>query len=1029
MLPTKVSFVHLHCHSQFSFLDGASTVEELVKKTAECEMDALAITDHDNLCAFSDFRRIADRYGVKAIAGVEFTLQGGYHILALARGDQGWANLCTLLSRSHLKNERNNPRLNPEWLKEFNEDLFFLSGCRRGDISALLLQGEDKQARHRLDFYRSIAGPRFFLEIQPSFLPGDRMLHKKIQELAEETGTEMVASNNVHYANKRDFWVHDLLTCVRTQTPLTEPSPHRPLNAENYLKPPEVMERYFRGMPEAVRNTSRIASVCESAPSLGQRHHPSVEVPSDSTSKQYLRRLVYEGAGRRYSKITSTVRERLEHELGIINQMGYVDYFILVEDVVRFARSRGIRYLGRGSAADSAVAYCLGITQVDAVKRDHLFERFMSPERGEKPDIDIDFDARRRDEVIDYVYKKHGHERVARIATYQTFRARSAVRELGKIMGYPKRQIDTLAKTLPGGSSAKECRHLIQNLPEFANRSDDDLQWKRFEKLFSAVKAVGGLPRHLGTHLGGLVISDVPLAQITPLQWSGGGEVITQFDKEGVEDLGLVKLDLLSLRTLSAVEDTVCEIKKQHPDFDCRELDLEDPDTFDMIGKGQTVGVFQLESPAQRALQTRLQANCLEDIISSVALIRPGPIKGDMVEPFIARRRGDEPITYPHPSLRSILKKTYGVILFQEQVIETAVQVAGFTPGEADRLRRVMSRSRPGDEMEKLRKLFVNKAQQRGVDQEMAGEIFLSIEGYASYGFCEAHAAAFATLAYKTAYLLCHFPAEYLAALLTHSPMGYYPPNTLCVEARSRGVRVLPVNINHSGARFTVENGDIRISLAQVKEMTQEGLNSILQARKKRAFSSFSDYWGRTELDRDITENLILAGAFSDLHPNRRSLLWRLPQDSKKNLLSVTEEIEDFSLWEKLRWERKILRIDSGGRMFTLLRPRFEKKGIITVKQVQKCSSGRRIKVAGAPVRPHRPPTRSGKTVVFLSLQDETGLIDVTIFSRIYERYGQLLFSSRPSFLVIEGKVQRRGRGVSIIAEKISPLSEINSPR
>ncbi len=1020
-----MGFVHLHCHSPFSFLDGGSQLEELVRTAAEAGMDALAITDHDNLCAAVDFRRLAEIHGIKPIIGVEFTLQGGFHLVTLARGARGWSNLCALVSRSHLKNQRGQPRLDPGWLEELGEDLFAFSGCRCGEIPSLLLRGEKSQAKSRLHFYRRVFGKRFFLEIQPGFLPGDRMLHSSLHELARETKTPMVATNNVHYAQKSDFWVHDLLICVRTRTPLSKPDPARPLNAENYLKTPRTMRRYFRHIPQAIRNTERIASECAPLPPFGENHHPSVNLPPGASSQGHLRRRVYEGARWRYGRITPEIEKRLQHELGIINKMGYADYFLLVEDVVRFAREKGIRYLGRGSAADSAVAYCLGITQVDAIARNHLFERFMSPERGEKPDIDIDFDARRRDEVIKYVYDKHGADRVARVATYQTFRGRSAIRDLGSVMEYPPEEIDALAKTLPAGSRAGDCRHLIESLPEFVNRRDSDSRWDGYGKLLSAVEAVGGFPRHLGTHLGGLVISDGPLREITPLQMSGGGEVISQFDKGGVEDLGLIKLDILSLRTLSAVDDTVCEIKTKEPDFSLDRVSMDDADTYRMIGRGQTVGVFQLESPAQRALQARLQPSCLEDIICSVALIRPGPIKGDMVEPFIARRQGDEPVTYPHPLLRPVLKKTHGVILFQEQVIETAVRVADFTPGEADRLRRVMSHKRRGGEMNELRALFVCRAQQRGLEEKVAEEIFSSIEGYASYGFCEAHAAAFGSLAYKTAYLLCHYPAEYYAALLTNSPMGYYPPNTLCTEARQRGVEILGVDVNASGAKFRVEGRNIRISLAQVKGMSEEALQSILRAREESKFSSFDDYWRRTRVDRDVTENLVLAGAFRRLDDNRRGLLWRLPPEGGKGGLSEPREgIEDFSRWEKAQWERRILRIDTDGSMFGLLRPRLQGMGVMTVRRAKKAPDGRRVRVAGEVVRPHRPPTRSGRTVVFFCLEDETAMIDVTVFSRIYAEYGHLLFSPQAAFLVVQGEVQRRGRGVSIVAEKIFAPSE-----
>ncbi|MFO8061126.1 MAG: DNA polymerase III subunit alpha [Bacillota bacterium] len=1015
-----MGFAHLHTHSFFSFLDGGSSVEDLVRAAAAGGVQALALTDHDNVCGAVDFHRAAQRWGVKPIQGAELTLKGGYHLVVLADGPRGYANLCRLLSRSHLDSERKRPRLDPALIEEFGGGLFALSGCRRGEIPSLLLRGEYSRARRRADFYRAVLGDRFFLEIQPAFLPGDRALYRAVRELGEEMDIGVVGSNNVHYARKADFRIHDLLTCVREGITLSQACRERPLNAENYLKTSDTMMRYFSLFPEAARNTGRIAAACEPALVLGEHRHPPVELPRGLTAGEHLRHLVYEGARRKYGRVAGRVRERLEHELKIIDQLGYAEYFLLVEDVVRFAREKGIRHAGRGSAADSAVAYCLGITEVDAVKRDLLFERFMSPERGERPDIDIDFDSRRRDEVTEYVYEKYGSDHVAAVATFNTFRARSAVRELGRVMEYDERDLDVLAKTLPVGSSASECRRLVRELPEFRNLPD---RWERYEKLFDAVEAVAHFPRHIGTHLGGLVICDTPVEDITPLQRSAGGRLICQFDRDGVEDLGLLKLDLLSLRTLSAVDDAVKTISARDPGFDYDGIPSDDRDTFSMIQKGETIGVFQLESSAQRSLQARLGADSLEDLICSVALIRPGPVKGDMVEPFIARRRGDEPVTYIHPSLEPILKKTFGVVLFQEQVIEIAVAVAGFTPGEADRLRWVMSHNRWGEEMEQLGRLFVEKARERGLDEEVAQTIFSYMEGYASYGFCEAHAAAFGTTAYRTAYLVRHHPAEFYAATLSNQPMGYYPPNSICTQARRRGIVILPVDINRSERDFTVEEGGIRISLGQVRGMDERSLERILSSRP---FSSFAGYLEATRIDRDITESLILSGAFTSLEPNRRSLLWRLPPPGWSGGRwdpGPVEDVRDFTPAEKVWLERQVLGIDAGGHIISFLRPQLRRRGVLTAAQAMAAPAGQTVRVAGVLVRPHRPPTRSGRTVVFLSLEDETGLIDVTVFSRTYERYGHLIFSDRVPPLMVTGKVQRRGKGVSVTAGKITALT------
>ncbi len=1013
-----MTFAHLHVHSNFSFLDGGSSVENLVQAASAHGAGAMALTDHDNVCAAVDFHRLAEECGLKPIQGAELTLAGGYHLVLLADGPAGYENLCRLLTESHAAGDRGNPRLDPCLLEEYGDNLFVLSGCRRGEIPSMLLRGDEEDARRRIDFYREILGERFFLEIQPAFLPGDRDLHRAVRRLGEDMGVQIAATNNVHYAEKRDFPIHDLLTCVRNNVTLDEASDERPLNAENYLKSPPVMRRYFRSFPAAIKNAEQIAEACRPALDLDERRHPSVALPRGVTPEEYLRRRAYEGAKRRYGSVDVRVRERLEHELSVIFQMGYAEYFLLVEDVVQFARRRGIRYAGRGSAADSAVAYCLGITDVDALQRGLLFERFMSPERGERPDIDIDFDARWRDEVSGYIFEKYGQEHVAKVATFQTFRARSAVRQFGRAMGYDAVSLDLLAKRLPAGSGATDCRELVQNLPEFTNRKEE---WNQYEKLFKVVAAAAEFPRHLGTHLGGLVISDRPLNEVTPLQRSAKGSMISQFDKDGVEDLGLLKLDLLSLRTLSVMDDAAKIIRRRKPAFSCSGLPRDDEATFSMIRRGETVGVFQLESPAQRALQSRLGADKFEDLICSVALIRPGPVKGDMVEPFIACRRGEKPVTYIHSDLKPILEKTYGVVLFQEQVIEIAVQVAGFSPGEADRLRRVMSRNRPGNEMERLGHLFVQKAHRRGVRRDVGRKIFSYMQGYASYGFCEAHAAAFGALAYDTAYLVRHYPAEYFAAMLSHQPMGYYPPGTVANEVRRRGISILPPDVNLSGREFAVERGGraIRVSLSCVKGMDNRSLREILH---HRPFRSFSEYLRGTEVRRDVTENLILSGALSSFEPNRRALLWKIPASGGRPGSDV-ERVPDFTPEEKALWERRILGIDVGEHIVGYLRRKLERRGVICASSVRKIPDGSRVRAAGVPIRPHRPPTRSGRTVVFLSLEDETGMVDVTVFFRIYERYGHLIFSDKVSPLLVEGTVQRRGKGVSITAERMEVLN------
>jgi len=1021
---SKPKFVHLHVHSPFSFLDGASPVEEVVSRAADLGYSALALTDHDNVSAAVRFFRAAQKAGLKPIQGAEVTLAGGYHLILLATGPQGYANLCRLLTRAHLSSPRGRPRCVWEDLERCGDGLIALSGCRRGEIPSLILKYRYREAEAAARRYRGLFGDRFYLELQNPLLPGNGFLNRRLAELGQALGIRVAAANNVHYARREDFPVHDLLTCVRLGLTLEAVHPHRRLNDENYLQSPSEMTVLFSWCPQALQNTLEIAGRCQPALNPEEKRYPRFPLPEGVSAEAFLREQVYAGARQRYRRIAPAVAERLEKELSVIFRLGYAEYFLVVWDLVRYARSRGIRCSGRGSAGASAVACCLGLTEVDPIARGLVFERFLSLERAEKPDIDLDFDSRRRDEVAEYVYRKYGEERVAAVATYSTYRARSAVRDLGRVMGYNAEEIDALAKSLP----YLPADGILPALDRFPELRRGPWKKERYRPLLQYCARLAGLPRFLSTHLGGLIVTDRPVTEVTPLQWAAKGVRIAQFDRDDVEDLNLVKLDLLSLKALSVLEDAAEEISRLRPDFAYDRLPLDDPATYRLLHRGRTVGVFQLESPAQRALQTRLLAENLEDLVASLALIRPGPIKGNMVDPFVARRRGEEPVTYLHPRLEPILEKTYGVVLFQEQVIAIATELAGFTPGEADRLRRIMTHARSHKEMQAVGEEFVRRAQQNGVEEQTARDIFACLEGYASYGFCEAHAAAFATTAYWTAYLSVHYPAAFFAALLNHQPMGHYSPATLVNEARLRGVKFLPPDINRSGGRFTLENGALRVPLTRVKGMGPAALEVILRERGRRPFSSLADFYHRTGLDRDLLENLVRCGAFDRLHPHRRALLAWLPRvvaspPAQRSLdFPPPEEGEDFSSREKQLMEYEVLGLEVEWHYMSFWRDFLAGEGYRTGAELGRLPSGSWVKIAGLPVRPHRPPTRSGRTVVFFSLEDETGLTDVTVFEDVYQRYGHWLFGPAVGPVRVLGRLVRRGKGISVTANWIGPL-------
>lgn len=1140
-----MAFCHLHVHSPWSFLDGASSLERIIERAADTDISALALTDHDTAAGSVRFCRLAEEAGIKPIIGAELTLDGGYHLVILTRNKKGYGNLCRLLTRSHLGSTRGKPRLNRAEFAELGltgafEGLVALSGCRRGEIPALILKGRFAEAKEVTERYIRVFGrDNFFLELSSVRLPGTSLLNRRLIELSRALRLKIIVTNNAHFALPEDFQVHDLLTCVRLGIRLDQIHPERRPNDENYLKSESEVRQVLKGQvpgdyERIIRETFELAQTCE--PSLPDAEDLRPSFPTGGEpARDMLRRLVMEGAEQRYGRLrlgNADIRERLEYELDIISRLGFEDYFLLAWDIVRWAKAQKIRYSGRGSAADSAVAYCLFLSDVDPIARGLLFERFMSLERAEPPDIDLDFDARYRDDVTAYVYKKYGEDHAATIATYNTFRARSAVRELGKVTGFTPKELDRFAKSLPVGLPADAVKRALVAYPESRAFKNCTLEKDRakWNILLDACEKVAGFPRFLGAHLGGVIITGAPVAHLSPLQVAAKGVNIVQFDKDDVETLGLAKLDLLSLRMLAAVEEVNSTIARRDPSFDYHRIPVEgNRPTYAMINRGETIGVFQLESPAQRALQARLGANRFEDIVASLALIRPGPIKGDMVEPFLKRRGGEEPVDYPDPRLQGILEKTYGVVLFQEQVIEIATVIAGFSPGEADRLRRVMTHGRSQQEMNAIGEVFVERAIKNGTKPEVARKIFEMIRGYASYGFCEAHAASFAVLASRSAYLAQYYPAEFYAGLISCQPMGYYPLHVLVGEARRRGVMVLGPSVNKSFGRCTVEDISesrslegqpgkdkshkdcvnekgqekghkeghkqdhkraIRLGLRLVKDMSSEVLERILEERSSEQrvygeglsrqetherricrqevyspevlmqtlygqgahregtceqgvceqgggpFTSIRDFMLRVNPPRHIMENLILCGAFDELRPNaRRMLLWEYantrnasPDGAVDSAISHLDFFSrDFSLIEKIIWEYRILGTGVSGHLLSPFRDDLRRQGYRTTAEARHLPSGSKVKVAGLLVGPHRPPTKSGKTVVFMSLEDEFGIIDVTVFEKTYHRYGHLIFNPSSPVLGVSGKVDRRGNAVAIMTTAITTPVKIHT--
>ena len=777
------NFIHLHVHSNFSYKDATPHPAELIKAAAHYEMPAVALTDHNTLAGAIRFYRAAQGTGVRPIIGSEIELASGHHLTLLATNMAGYSNLCRLLSAMHLAQPQTQPTATWEMLAQYAHDLICLSGCAHSRLSRDIMR-DQPAARTFLQRLAITFPDSCYVELENPLLADSSQLMLRLAALAKELNLPLVATNNVHFLRQCDHKVRDMLVCMGANISLLQPHPYRHANDQRYFKGPRSMRQLFAAYPTACDNTLLIAERCHWQLPLGEYHFPYFALPDSYTAASYLRHLCQQALPQRYKKQQQAAAQaRLDHELQIIDQLGFNEYFLVVWDIVNFARQAGICCCGRGSAADALVAYLLGITTVDPLAYDLLFERFLNPERQGMPDIDLDIDSNRRDEVLTYVYNKYSTNCVAMVGTVNTISARSALREVAKAMAIDKREIDRLARFLPR-IPADRMEEAIAALPELKDQFPPGEPW---DTLLFFCRAMHGFPRHLSVHLGGVVISRAPLTDLVPLQWSAKGVIITQYDKDDIEYLGLVKMDLLGLRILSAIDETVHRLQQDGISVELDNLSLNDPAVYALLRSTKTVGLFQLESPGMRELLGKLQPTEFSDIIANISLMRPGPMRANMVAPFIRRRHGQEPITYAHPSLQPILESTYGVIIYQEQVLQVASTLAGFTLGQADLLRRFMTHERSPQEMASLADEFVQGASQRGIAPAIAQQVFQQLAAFASYGFNKAHAATFGLTGYYTAYLKAHYPAIFNCAA-QQSTHGLLPPCVLLHEARLLGI-------------------------------------------------------------------------------------------------------------------------------------------------------------------------------------------------------------------------------------------------
>lgn len=1062
---TMAGFVHLHVHTNFSLLDGACDIGRLAGRAKELGMDAMAITDHGVMYGVIDFYKTMKAAGIKPIIGCEVYVarrtikdrQPGiddeqYHLVLLAENQTGYRNLVKLVSKGFIEGYYYKPRVDKELLREHSEGLIALSACVAGEIPQYILKGEYEKARRAALEFNDIFGEgNFYLEIQDHGLKEQKLVNPELVNLSRETGIPLVATNDVHYILKSDADFHDAMLCIQTGKTVKDEDRLKFDTSEFYLKSEEEMRRLFPHLAEACDNTVRIAERCNVELEFGKVHLPRFEVPAGFTEDSYLEKLCYEGLRKRYTEITPEIKNRLDYELEVIKKMGYSSYFLIVWDFVNFARKNGIMVgPGRGSAAGSLVAYCLYITNIDPLKYNLLFERFLNPERVTMPDIDVDFCYERRQEVIDYVVSKYGADRVAQIGTFGTMAARAAIRDVGRVFGYPYGEVDAVAKMVPMELGMTIEKALTIN-PELKKLYTEN---EKIRKLLDTAKALEGFPRHASTHAAGVVISSQPLVELVPLHRVGDSTVSTQFTMTALEELGLLKMDFLGLRTLTVIQDALRLIKRSRGlDLDLEKIPLDDKKVYDLISRGETTGVFQLESSGMRNLLKELKPERFEDIIAVIGLYRPGPLGSGAADEFIRNKNNPENIKYLHPKLEPILRETYGIILYQEQVMKIAQELAGFSLAQADILRKAMGKKQQ-EVMEAQRNSFIRGCIKNGIDEKTAEKIFEEISYFAGYGFNKSHAAAYALVAYQTAYLKAHFPVEFMAALLTSVRHNTDKVAQYIAECRHMGIEVLPPDINESLEVFAAVDGKIRFGLTAVKNVGENVARAIIKCREEKGrFVSFSDFcekMDQAQLNKKAVESLIKSGAF-DSQGAKRSQLMRIYEDvlsrahknqkqAAQGQLSLFEmidggeamdddlpDIPEYPQSEILSMEKEVLGLYLSGH------PLKEYEDILNRKTTLKSSDlkgdeidiedNSQVTVGGIITDIKMKSTKGEKLMAFITLEDLTGSMEIIAFPTVYEKFSDRL--KQDSKVLIRGRVDLKEEEMpKIIAEEIEPLEE-----